>query len=181
MSPVPPAQPLPHGYNHAPPPADDSSIHPELRSAGETYPPVPIPNMMPAAIPTHDQANIMSGPIPAMSAPAAGMDPNDPNADGRKNKRELSQSKRAAQNRAAQVSVGCPLPCFLGPTTGHLTVWLGLQTMLKHDGRVELEFPARASYCRGFGPLAINHHGCFAVKSGAFPTIPRSVARDRAS
>lgn len=37
-----------------------------------------------------------------MVAPAAGMDSNDPNGDGRKNKRELSQSKRAAQNRAAQ-------------------------------------------------------------------------------
>lgn len=50
---------------------------------------------------------------PGSGSPVAGMagqgllgghDPDDSMADGRKAKRELSQSKRAAQNRAAQVS-----------------------------------------------------------------------------
>ncbi|KAK5660268.1 hypothetical protein OQA88_12808 [Cercophora sp. LCS_1] len=57
---------------------------------------------MPAAIASHEQVSMMSGPIPTMGVPVAGMDSGDPNGDGRKNKRELSQSKRAAQNRAAQ-------------------------------------------------------------------------------
>ncbi|KAK1759401.1 putative transcription factor kapC [Echria macrotheca] len=107
-SPVPAAHPVPHGYNHAPPTQDDSSIHPQLRSTGETappgsaYPAVPVPNMMPAVsvLPPTDP-NIMSGPIPAMGTPAGAVDSGD-TADGRKAKRELSQSKRAAQNRAAQ-------------------------------------------------------------------------------
>jgi hypothetical protein len=48
----------------------------------------------------------MSGPPHAnVGAPAVGgLDAGDTSPDGRKAKRELSQSKRAAQNRAAQVS-----------------------------------------------------------------------------
>lgn len=43
------------------------------------------------------------GAIPMPPNSSASLDAEDPNADGRKAKRELSQSKRAAQNRAAQV------------------------------------------------------------------------------
>ena len=46
----------------------------------------------------------MSGPIAPVGGPISGMDVTESTADGRKAKRELSQSKRAAQNRAAQVS-----------------------------------------------------------------------------
>ncbi|KAH8764149.1 hypothetical protein F5883DRAFT_106662 [Diaporthe sp. PMI_573] len=42
------------------------------------------------------------GAIPMPPNSSASLDAEDPNADGRKAKRELSQSKRAAQNRAAQ-------------------------------------------------------------------------------
>lgn len=50
----------------------------------------------------------MSGPPPSVSQSMAATDSGD-GADGRKAKRELSQSKRAAQNRAAQVSHPTPL------------------------------------------------------------------------
>lgn len=67
--------------------------------------------MMPAGIaPQPDQAGSIPGPSHA-PAGAPNMGPADMAdmgdvmmADGRKAKRELSQSKRAAQNRAAQVS-----------------------------------------------------------------------------
>lgn len=111
LSPVTPGHPLPHGYNHVQSTQDDSRIHPQLRSAGETappnsaYPPVPVPNMMPAVpVLTSSDPALMSGPIPSLGVPPpVGMESGD-TADGRKAKRELSQSKRAAQNRAAQVS-----------------------------------------------------------------------------
>ncbi|KAK3943827.1 putative transcription factor kapC [Diplogelasinospora grovesii] len=61
------------------------------------------PTMMPAGIPQQsDQAMAMSGPPPTM-AQAGSLSPDgEGGSDGRKAKRELSQSKRAAQNRAAQ-------------------------------------------------------------------------------
>lgn len=59
---------------------------------------------MPAGVaPPPDQAIAMPGP-PAPVAPIGMGDQGDGTADGRRTKRELSQSKRAAQNRAAQVS-----------------------------------------------------------------------------
>ncbi|KAK2613536.1 hypothetical protein N8I77_000443 [Diaporthe amygdali] len=55
--------------------------------------------MMPSGVqPPPEHPGAVSMP-PSSSAP---LDGDDPNADGRKAKRELSQSKRAAQNRAAQ-------------------------------------------------------------------------------
>lgn len=52
----------------------------------------------------------MPGPTTPVSVPQMGMtSPGDSAGDGRKSKRELSQSKRAAQNRAAQVSIPRPL------------------------------------------------------------------------
>jgi hypothetical protein len=46
--------------------------------------------------------------VPLAPAPPQQMAMDDANSnDGRKAKRELSQSKRAAQNRAAQVSFFC--------------------------------------------------------------------------
>ncbi|KAK0665892.1 putative transcription factor kapC [Cercophora samala] len=57
--------------------------------------------MIPAGVPPPpEQVAVMSGPT-AVIAQTAGMMDNGETADGRK-KRELSQSKRAAQNRAAQ-------------------------------------------------------------------------------
>jgi len=46
----------------------------------------------------------MSGPTTAIGPAPAGVDHGEYSLEGRKAKRELSQSKRAAQNRAAQVS-----------------------------------------------------------------------------
>ncbi|EGS21407.1 putative sequence-specific DNA binding protein [Thermochaetoides thermophila DSM 1495] len=104
------AQPLPHGYAHPQLPQTDAQIHPELRSPHDPAAVVahtqyaPTPNMMPAGVPPPDQQVAMQGtpapvaqPAPAPEAAAAAAP-----ADGRKPKRELSQSKRAAQNRAAQ-------------------------------------------------------------------------------
>ncbi|KAK4450125.1 putative transcription factor kapC [Podospora aff. communis PSN243] len=107
-SPIAAAHTLPHGYNHAPPAQNEAYIHPELRSAdavptSSAYPAVPIPNMMPAAsLSPSDQPAVMPGPTAAIGVAPGGVDHGDYSAEGRKAKRELSQSKRAAQNRAAQ-------------------------------------------------------------------------------
>ncbi|KAM7206871.1 putative transcription factor kapC [Naviculisporaceae sp. PSN 640] len=107
-SPVQAAHPLPHGYNHAQPTQNESHIHPELRSSHEPAPTpgyAPVPSMMPAGLsPTSDQSGAMSASTTTVVVPAmGGVDNSDGGADGRnKAKRELSQSKRAAQNRAAQ-------------------------------------------------------------------------------
>lgn len=110
LSPVRAAHPLPHGYNHAQPTQNESHIHPELRSSHEPAPTqgyAPVPSMMPAGLsPTSDQSGAMSASTTTVVVPAmGGVDNSDGGADGRKAKRELSQSKRAAQNRAAQVSI----------------------------------------------------------------------------
>jgi hypothetical protein len=103
---------LSHGYSHAQLPQGEAHIHPELRSSHEPPPttPVyaPIPNMIPSGpgVSHPNQAVPMQGP-PSVVAPAGGS-PEAEGADGRKAKRELSQSKRAAQNRAAQVSKQTP-------------------------------------------------------------------------
>lgn len=96
-------QPLSHGFSDATTPTTaapvldpELSIHPTLRSPGY----VPTANMMPSGVqppPEHP------GAVPMPPSSSAPLDGEDPNADGRKAKRELSQSKRAAQNRAAQV------------------------------------------------------------------------------
>ncbi|KAK3318430.1 hypothetical protein B0H66DRAFT_532935 [Apodospora peruviana] len=106
-SPVSAAPPLPHGYNQAPATQNESHIHPQLRSSHDStassgY--APVPSMMPAGLsPTSDQSGSMSGPTATLVVPAGGLsDGGEGGADGRKAKRELSQSKRAAQNRAAQ-------------------------------------------------------------------------------
>ncbi|PFH61576.1 hypothetical protein XA68_16999 [Ophiocordyceps unilateralis] len=88
----------------------EAHIHPDLRGP----PAAPAPNMMPmaaaaavaAAAGAHSPAPA-STPSPSTAiAPAPALVPQTPEqalaADGRKAKRELSQSKRAAQNRAAQ-------------------------------------------------------------------------------
>lgn len=108
-SPVSAVHSLPHGYNHAPPTQSESQIHPELRSSHEPPPSssyAPVPTMMPATVPPQpEQPGTMSGPNAAVGGQVMGIAAgSDSGADGRKAKRELSQSKRAAQNRAAQVS-----------------------------------------------------------------------------
>ncbi|KAL2128322.1 hypothetical protein VTI74DRAFT_9350 [Chaetomium olivicolor] len=104
-SPVPAAHTLPHGYSHPPLPQSQSDIHPELRSKHEPIAPAPayapIPNMIQAGMPPPDQTVAMSGP-PAPGAPVEGPAQTGEVAPDGKKKRELSQSKRAAQNRAAQ-------------------------------------------------------------------------------
>ena len=96
---------LPHGYGPATPAQNEAHIDPELRSHEPTnstiYPPPP-PNMMPSAVSQPpEQAIAMTGPAGHASMGYA--DGGEIGPDGRKAKRELSQSKRAAQNRAAQV------------------------------------------------------------------------------
>lgn len=100
-------QSLSHGYSGAATPTPTApiidpelSIHPTLRSPGY----VPTANMMPSGIPPSAEHPGAVSVVPIPSAPSP---PGDPSADGRKAKRELSQSKRAAQNRAAQVRTQC--------------------------------------------------------------------------
>ncbi|KAK4146856.1 putative transcription factor kapC [Dichotomopilus funicola] len=101
------AAPQPHGYNHTQLPQGEAHIHPELRSGHDSPTAAahfaPIPNMIPqGAVVQHSTQSVpMSGP-PAGVAPGVGPAGSEDGADGRKAKRELSQSKRAAQNRAAQ-------------------------------------------------------------------------------
>ncbi|KHN98205.1 uncharacterized protein MAM_03966 [Metarhizium album ARSEF 1941] len=78
----------------------ESHIHPDLR-ASPGHP----SSMMPMGPPSaHSPGASSSGPVNASIAPAPSSSVPEPGAvgDGRKAKRELSQSKRAAQNRAAQ-------------------------------------------------------------------------------
>lgn len=85
----------------------ESHIHPDLRAAHENSPTSP---MMQLSHQDHGHSPVSAASHPSGSPLAPNADLNDPMAidptDGRKsNKRELSQSKRAAQNRAAQVSI----------------------------------------------------------------------------
>ncbi|KAL2262663.1 hypothetical protein VTK26DRAFT_533 [Humicola hyalothermophila] len=102
----PAGQPLPHGYGHQQISQTEAHIHPELRSPQEaptTAPAyVPIPNMLPPGMQSLDQTVTMTGPPAPVAAPMAAADAGENATDRRKAKRELSQSKRAAQNRAAQ-------------------------------------------------------------------------------
>lgn len=111
-APAPPA--LPHGYSGAPGVEQDAHIHPELRNLREANGNgnhVPTPSMMQPGLQPQQEAvqPIMSGPPQPSSSLSPNMDDTEMGegsmSDGRRQaKRELSQSKRAAQNRAAQVS-----------------------------------------------------------------------------
>ncbi len=99
-----------------------------------------------------------AGPIPGTSAAGmaaqglVGHDADDAANDGRKAKRELSQSKRAAQNRAAQVSRNFTFPQVmlslisvtiwnpLGTTRGG---WLSFGTPPLEEDVMAPEFAAR--------------------------------------
>ena len=100
---------LPHGYSQAATSQNEEHIDPELRSTHELQSPnyPPPPTMIPAGVPPPPTEQMST----SSSATIVGyVDAGDSGADGRKAKRELSQSKRAAQNRAAQVS--SPRPVF---------------------------------------------------------------------
>ncbi|KAM5368670.1 hypothetical protein ACJZ2D_009442 [Fusarium nematophilum] len=78
----------------------EAHIHPDLRARPNH---VPTATMMPIAPPSGHSPGASAGPSGAPIAPAPPTAPMDEGpSDGRKAKRELSQSKRAAQNRAAQ-------------------------------------------------------------------------------
>lgn len=93
-----------------PKPEANSYIHPDLREHEEND------TMMPLAPPAEQGPSPIAGPAAAHIAPAppGSLPMDDPTGDGRKAKRELSQSKRAAQNRAAQVSFGSVMRSSLG-------------------------------------------------------------------
>ncbi|KND93115.1 putative transcription factor kapC [Tolypocladium ophioglossoides CBS 100239] len=81
----------------------EAHIHPDLR--GPPSHGAPTANMMPMAPPSGHSPGVAPASAPGASiAPASPTSPMDLDGspDGRKAKRELSQSKRAAQNRAAQ-------------------------------------------------------------------------------
>ncbi|KAI1461950.1 hypothetical protein F4805DRAFT_453183 [Annulohypoxylon moriforme] len=93
--------PQAHGYG-GPSVGAQSHIHPQFRTSPAG---VSASDMMQRGVsPPSDDAGPVSGsPVAGMAAQGLlGHDPDDSVTDGRKAKRELSQSKRAAQNRAAQ-------------------------------------------------------------------------------
>ncbi|KAF4954060.1 hypothetical protein FSARC_12227, partial [Fusarium sarcochroum] len=111
-----PLQPAParpsNGFDHLSPHQDqnraiaaksevEAHIHPELRARANH---APTANMMPIVPPSGHSPGASAGPSSASIAPAPppGLIDDHDHGDGRKAKRELSQSKRAAQNRAAQ-------------------------------------------------------------------------------
>jgi flagellar motility protein MotE (MotC chaperone) len=80
----------------------DAHIHPDLRARPASNPAL-IAKMMPIAPPSgHSPGPSMAGPSNPNIAPGAPPPPVDIIGNERRAKRELSQSKRAAQNRAAQ-------------------------------------------------------------------------------
>ncbi|KAI1495647.1 hypothetical protein F5X99DRAFT_414905 [Biscogniauxia marginata] len=93
--------PQPHGYCDSS--VDSQShIHPQLRAPPNF---LSAPDMMQRGVsPPSDEAGpVSTSPTSSMAAQGLlGHEPDDSVTDGRKAKRELSQSKRAAQNRAAQ-------------------------------------------------------------------------------
>ncbi|RGP64909.1 transcription factor kapc [Fusarium sporotrichioides] len=111
-----PLQPAParpsNGFDHSHNPQDqpraiaakgevEAHIHPDLRARANN---APTATMMPIVPPSGHSPGASAGPstAPITSVPPPHMSPDD-HGDGRsKAKRELSQSKRAAQNRAAQ-------------------------------------------------------------------------------
>ncbi|KAI8723671.1 BZIP domain-containing protein [Fusarium sp. LHS14.1] len=111
-----PLQPAParpsNGFDHLAAPQDavraiaakgeaEAHIHPELRARPNH---APTANMMPIVPPSGHSPGAAAGPSAAPIAPAPPISGplDEMQGDGRKAKRELSQSKRAAQNRAAQ-------------------------------------------------------------------------------
>ncbi|KAF4449944.1 putative transcription factor kapC [Fusarium austroafricanum] len=101
-----------NGFDHLPGPPDqhraiaakgevEAHIHPDLRARGSH---APTATMMPIAPPSGHSPGASAGPstAPIAPAPPVSLSAEDHLGDGRKAKRELSQSKRAAQNRAAQ-------------------------------------------------------------------------------
>lgn len=117
----------------------EAYIHPDLR-AGPA--PAPTANMMPIAPPAGHSPASSSGPSNAALAPAPAPQSSaeDPTGEGRKvNKRELSQSKRAAQNRAAQV---CHLP--YSPLVS--TCFRSAHARYQHPGRTATNGPNRGHF-----------------------------------
>ncbi|KAM0282771.1 hypothetical protein ACHAQK_008757 [Fusarium lateritium] len=111
-----PLQPAPvrpsNGFDHLPSPQDqnrpiaaksevEAHIHPDLRARAAL---APTATMMPIVPPSGHSPGASAGPssAPIAPAPPPSMSADDHLGEGRKAKRELSQSKRAAQNRAAQ-------------------------------------------------------------------------------
>lgn len=81
-----------------PKPETNSYIHPDLREHEDDD------TMMSMAPPTEQSPGPSAGSAAHIApAPPGSLPLDDPSGEGPKAKRELSQSKRAAQNRAAQV------------------------------------------------------------------------------
>ncbi|MBE3045898.1 hypothetical protein IMZ48_25820 [Candidatus Bathyarchaeota archaeon] len=103
---------------------EEDYIHPDLRAHASNMMPTttatlaPAANMMPnvqlqampqpdpnpPAPPMSEQQVLAPAPPTPIQAPVQPEDDNEESPNSRRGKRELSQSKRAAQNRAAQVS-----------------------------------------------------------------------------
>ena len=109
-------------------PKEDDYIHPDLRAHATSMMPTtpgnlaPAANMMPSSVPLatmppsdpsppapEQQVLAPAPPTPVQQHPPQPQGDNEESPNNRRGKRELSQSKRAAQNRAAQVCLA-PLP-----------------------------------------------------------------------
>ena len=100
---------------------EEDYIHPDLRAHATSMMPAtpgnlaPAANMMPTIptmppsdpsppAPVSEQQVLAPAPPTPVQPPAQAHDDNEESPNNRRGKRELSQSKRAAQNRAAQVN-----------------------------------------------------------------------------
>jgi hypothetical protein len=126
--------------------------------------------------PGHSPGTTGPGPsaVPLAPAPPQQMAMDDSNSnDGRKAKRELSQSKRAAQNRAAQVSLF------------YLCLWLPSTSPFSastfENGIVEL--PSAAGQCRVSQRNRLRRHrpDSFAALASSHCTLPSCSSIDRLS
>jgi hypothetical protein len=107
----------------------ESQIDPDLRGPGEE----PVDTMMPLAPPSGDSPGHTAAAMPG--APLAPAPPMNPPAseelDGRKAKRELSSSKRAAQNRAAQRAFRQRKECYIKKLEQQVRDLAGLERQFK--------------------------------------------------
>ncbi|KAL2023079.1 hypothetical protein VTK56DRAFT_3989 [Thermocarpiscus australiensis] len=169
-SPVAAGHPLSHGYHQPPLSQNEAFIHPDLRASNE--PPVtapghaPVPAMIPPAVPPpSDQTVAMANP-PAAATPVVGAAGAGENAtDGRKAKRELSQSKRAAQNRAAQRA-------FRQRKEGYIKK---LEQQVREYGEMETAFKAIQAENYALREYIINLQSRLLEARGEYPQPPPTI------
>lgn len=175
-------QPQSHGYGDVQNPANlppEAHIHPSLRSAPTTQSFVPTATMMPAPMTAPVESPVpgsvpgaipggVPGTVPPQMVPAPQVAASvvaEPPTDGRKQKRELSQSKRAAQNRAAQRA-------FRQRKEGYIKK---LEQQVKDYEEMEKQFKAREHEIYQLRDYIINLQSRLLASQGEYPPPPQNL------